>query len=114
MYEDQATITELRRRCAELAARNAALVADNAKMRADNAAFLAALTEIRDTCGHVCPEFELCQHVACRDSYGAWHLANEAIGAPGREPAHPGAALLAELTRLRAPTEGRAPHLNEA
>ncbi len=41
-----------------------------------------ALQTIRDTCGHVCSEFDRCNHVACRDSFAAWHLANSALGEP--------------------------------
>ncbi len=40
---------------------------------------LKALEEIwRDT-GHVCPNFELCTHAACRSSYAAWEIADEAL-----------------------------------
>jgi len=39
----------------------------------------AALVLIRDTLGHVCDNFELCTHVACRDSYSAWQVASRAL-----------------------------------
>lgn len=39
----------------------------------------AALRTIRDEYGHVCASFDTCDHAACRDSYAAWHVANEAL-----------------------------------
>lgn len=38
-----------------------------------------ALEEIRTRYGHVCTEFELCEHPACESSYGAWAVADEAL-----------------------------------
>ena len=41
--------------------------------------YRAALEEIRANYGHVCTEFELCEHPACESSYGAWATADEAL-----------------------------------
>ena len=38
-----------------------------------------ALTEIKDTCGKVCEEFELCTHESCRSSVRAWMIAEKAL-----------------------------------
>lgn len=38
-----------------------------------------ALQEIKDTQGEVCDNFELCDHRACRSSYAAWAIADEAL-----------------------------------
>lgn len=40
----------------------------------------AALREIRNNHGHVCPDFGTCAHVACRDSHAAWQIADAALG----------------------------------
>lgn len=40
----------------------------------------AALTSIRREEGRVCPEFELCDHAACRSSHAAWEIADAALG----------------------------------
>lgn len=47
--------------------------------RATNAALTAALEEIRTNYGHVCQEFETCDHPACASSYGAWAVADETL-----------------------------------
>ncbi len=47
--------------------------------RTDNERLRAALRTIRDNYGHVCRTFDTCNHVACRDSYRAWHVANDAL-----------------------------------
>lgn len=67
------------------AARNAQALADQHKADADRYRAVyeqaaAALKEIRDSYGHVCSGFDTCQHTGCRDSYAAWHVANEALG----------------------------------
>lgn len=41
----------------------------------------AALETIRRDYGHVCPEFEICTHLWCASSYGAWATADEALRA---------------------------------
>ena len=43
----------------------------------------AALRAIRDTQGEVCDEYEVCTHRACRSSYSAWAIADEALAVPG-------------------------------
>jgi hypothetical protein len=40
---------------------------------------LRALTKIKEEEGHVCPDFELCTHEACRSSYSAWAVADAAL-----------------------------------
>lgn len=46
---------------------------------------LARITRLEDalreilTLGHVCAEFEVCDHPSCRDSYAAWVVASEAL-----------------------------------
>ena len=40
---------------------------------------IQALTEIKDTCGKVCEEFELCTHESCRSSVRAWMIAEKAL-----------------------------------
>ena len=47
--------------------------------RTDNERLRAALRTIRDNYGHVCRTFDTCSHVACRDSYSAWHVANDVL-----------------------------------
>ncbi len=42
------------------------------------AKLVAALEEIK-TEGRVCSGFELCTHAACRSSYSAWVIADEAL-----------------------------------
>lgn len=42
-------------------------------------AALAALRTIRDSYGQVCSDFETCDHAACRASYSAWHVADQAL-----------------------------------
>ncbi len=39
----------------------------------------SALVEIKRECGQVCPEFETCDHAACRSSYTAWTIADKAL-----------------------------------
>ena len=39
----------------------------------------AALQRIKDQCGRVCDEFELCRHRACQSSYEAWSIADAAL-----------------------------------
>lgn len=46
----------------------------------------AALRRIIDTYGGVCEEFEVCQHRACNDSYGAWAVADMAWRETVRKP----------------------------
>jgi hypothetical protein len=43
------------------------------------ALYRAALQEIKDTYGKVCPYFEECHHDACRSSAGAWQVADRAL-----------------------------------
>lgn len=50
-----------------------------AVMEAEIAHLRFALELIRDSRGHVCEEFETCDHVGCRDSHGAWEIANRAL-----------------------------------
>jgi hypothetical protein len=38
-----------------------------------------ALQKIKDECGHVCQEFEICDHIACNDSHKAWAIADQAL-----------------------------------
>lgn len=45
----------------------------------ERATLKAALETIRRDLGHVCERFDQCTHVACRDSFAAWHIANEAL-----------------------------------
>ena len=40
---------------------------------------LAALKEIKDNYGQVCPEFELCKHDSCQSSVSAWMAADKAL-----------------------------------
>ena len=47
--------------------------------RMENERLCAALRTIRDNYGHVCRAFDACSHVACRDSYSAWHIANDVL-----------------------------------
>ena len=54
--------------------------ADLVRLRGELDRARSALTTIRDNYGHVCLEFETCSHKGCRDSYAAWHVANEAVG----------------------------------
>jgi uroporphyrinogen decarboxylase len=39
------------------------------------------LAEIKRDCGAVCPDFETCDHAACRSSYAVWHIADVALEA---------------------------------
>jgi hypothetical protein len=66
-------------RAGELAQRIEALetVLNTTTKRA--ATYQAALQRIRDDYGLVCAEYELCTHVACESSYGAWATADEAL-----------------------------------
>lgn len=41
----------------------------------------AALQHIKDNCGQVCEEFELCKHPACHASCNAWLTANDTLAA---------------------------------
>lgn len=66
-------IEELRARWKRAELLKRALIHEMAEMN-------SALQTIRDTCGHVCEDFDRCNHVACRDSFAAWHLANSALG----------------------------------
>jgi len=67
----------------ELARRFDALVKDyDADTRAAEARcerYRGALQAIKDSCGRVCEEFELCAHPACTSSYRAWALADAAL-----------------------------------
>lgn len=38
-----------------------------------------ALKEIRNGYGGVCEEFEICTHRPCRDSHGAWAIADSVL-----------------------------------
>ena len=40
---------------------------------------LKALVLIRDAYGHVCAHYETCTHVACKDSYSAWAVADATL-----------------------------------
>lgn len=48
-------------------------------LKAENAVFRAALQEIKDRWGMVCPDFETCTHQACRASHAAWEISNKAL-----------------------------------
>lgn len=39
----------------------------------------AALERIKADEGRVCERFEVCSHVGCQSSYGAWAIADEAL-----------------------------------
>jgi hypothetical protein len=39
----------------------------------------ASMHRIKDNCGQVCPEFEVCEHPACQSSSTAWLIAEEAL-----------------------------------
>ncbi len=39
----------------------------------------AALKEIKNNLGKVCPEYEICEHESCRSSYNAWAIASETL-----------------------------------
>ena len=41
--------------------------------------YKTALEKIRSEYGKVCEEFELCTHVACGSSVGAWFTADKAL-----------------------------------
>jgi hypothetical protein len=72
--EAAAALRELREAVVELAA-------ERDTLQARLTAAERALREIKDTCGKVCEDFELCTHVACNSSYGAWAIADEALSA---------------------------------
>jgi hypothetical protein len=38
-----------------------------------------ALSKIKNECGTVCTEFEVCNHPACNSSFAAWMIASEAL-----------------------------------
>jgi hypothetical protein len=38
-----------------------------------------ALKDIKNTQGHVCDQFEICNHRACRSSHAAWEIADKAL-----------------------------------
>ena len=40
-----------------------------------------AFQTIKRQYGHVCDEFDICDHPACNSSYGAWSVADEALRA---------------------------------
>ena len=42
-------------------------------------AYKEALEKIRNECGLVCGEYQTCDHPACRSSYEAWEIAEEAL-----------------------------------
>lgn len=48
-----------------------------------------ALREIRDKCGRVCDNYELCDHRACASSYNAWAIADAALAASSRDTLDP-------------------------
>lgn len=64
----------------------------------------AALQRIKDECGRVCTDFELCTHRACQSSYEAWAIADAALR--GGTPESENARALAEF---RAKTSDSAP-----
>lgn len=72
------------------AALTAAHEADIARLRAEADGLRAALAEIRDRCGVVCPEFEICHHPSCQSSVTAWMIADEALGPSPAPEADPG------------------------
>ena len=41
--------------------------------------FRAALMEIKEQCGKVCSEYDVCTHVACSSSHRAWEIADRAV-----------------------------------
>lgn len=47
-----------------------------------------ALEDIRRLEGKVCPEYEVCEHIGCQSSYGAWSIADGALGCT--DPIDPG------------------------
>jgi len=51
------------------------LITDNAKVQM----MFKALTEIKSDCGKVCEDFELCAHIACQSSVGAWIIADKVL-----------------------------------
>lgn len=71
--------------------RRAGRVVDEiARLRAEADGLRAALAEIRDRCGVVCPEFEICHHPSCQSSVTAWMIADEALGPSPAPEADPG------------------------
>lgn len=48
-------------------------------VKIDHDRFKEALVAIRERCGAVCPEYEICTHETCASSYTAWALADEAL-----------------------------------
>jgi hypothetical protein len=50
-----------------------------AKVEAERDRYRDALLKIRNELGGVCEMFEICEHRACRDSYAAREIANEAL-----------------------------------
>jgi hypothetical protein len=48
-------------------------------LRTENQRLRTALETIRRDYGRVCAEFELCDHVACASSVGAWFEADAAL-----------------------------------
>lgn len=49
------------------------------ELQKENHNFRVALETIRAYYGKVCKDFEICQHPACRSSYGAWAVADETL-----------------------------------
>lgn len=45
----------------------------------DYEAAVDALEQIRTQEGNVCDQYEICEHVACQSSYGAWAIADAAL-----------------------------------
>lgn len=50
------------------------------ELRAERDRYRRALEHIREHEGKVCDQFELCEHRACQSSYGAWSIADGALG----------------------------------
>lgn len=49
------------------------------RLKWENGVLKAALRKIKSEMGRVCPEFEICTHVPCADSFGAWAEADRAL-----------------------------------
>lgn len=50
-----------------------------AKFQTEVESLGAALREIRDHAGAVCPAYETCDHQSCRGSHVAWEIADAAL-----------------------------------
>jgi hypothetical protein len=56
------------------------LLRDLEAAEAERDRYKRALETIRELEGKVCDEYEVCTHRACQSSYGAWSIADGALG----------------------------------